>query len=183
MVPVRSNGRCFLSDGVHTVSAFLATQLKERLKSGEITETTICKVDKFSKQAMPGKTKMFIMILDVEVLAKEAAVVGAPTSLDGTAVASVKVEVKSEGTMSPVAAKKPAPVDSPVPGGPSAATPTNTPPKMAGSPIAQSTGDQNVVPIADINPYMGRWSIKGRIVAKKVTPHAHTPPPSPPHPR
>lgn len=145
----------------------MASQLDEQVKSGDIADTTIFKVVKYNLQAVPSKPNKMIMIIGVEVLEKTAPAKGDPKPFTGAAV-TVKTEVKQE-MMSPVPAKS-APVDSPAPGGPAAPTPTNTPPKapaMTGSPIAMSTGDQNVVPIADINPYMGRWSMKGRIIAKK----------------
>jgi len=76
--------------------------------------------------------------------------------------------VKTETLNSPDA-KKAGTAISPAPPGPSMTSPTNTPPKaMPATPIAMSTGDKSIVPILDINPYMGKWSIKGRIVSKKA---------------
>lgn len=171
-----------LSDGTNIASAFVASQLDDQVKSGDIADTTIFKVVKYNIQSVPNKPNKMIMVVGVEVLAKTAPTRGDPKPVTAAAV-TVKTEVKQE-MMSP-APSKAAPVNSPAPGGPSAPTPTNTPPKapaMTGSPIAMSTGDQNVVPIADINPYMGRWSMKGRIIAKKVlVPHLPTNPSPTPH--
>jgi hypothetical protein len=168
-------GRLDASDGEFFMPLFCANNVADDFKSKEVKVNDIIKITVATYNVMEGKIVPLVMIKGFEIVSQDSGKIGEPVDAKeapaGKGEVKVKMEVKQEAANmgSPEANKKANQMNSPAPPGPTMTSPATTPPKsVAASPLAMSQGNENIVLITDLNPYMGRWTIKGRVVSKKA---------------
>lgn len=161
--------RLLVSDGKHFNSfAMLATQLNERLTSGELSDFSVVRVKRYITSLVNSSDKSHkrvMIILELELIAPGSSVglkLGNPVSLpeDGDAKGS---------------ARPPAPAGPAAPQGPAKPMQNGRPmmnikPVVQQSPvrnhISESPSDMRIHPIASLNPYQNRWVIRARVFNK-----------------
>ncbi|XP_047533064.1 replication protein A 70 kDa DNA-binding subunit-like [Vanessa atalanta] len=151
--------RLLVSDGKHSHSfAMLATQLNDKLITGELSDYSVVQIDRFVTSVLKstGKgEKRVMIILDITILAPGTEVgkkIGNPQSWTEESASSAPAP-------SPI---KPAPKPSQVPS-------NNFPKPSAGSNLNSSLlGSQMTHPIASLSPYQNKWVIKARVMNKSA---------------
>lgn len=160
--------RLLVSDGVHlNTYAMLATQLNDKLYSGELDDNTIVRIDRHIVSMLNNQQKRVIIILDLTVLMKGSEV--------KTKIGNPVPYVENAPTVNGNTAAPPAPV-------------RNDPPAVSAQPAAQpkpqfnssnrggnrSFGSTNSTqdmqgrthPISGLTPYQNKWIIKARVTSK-----------------
>lgn len=169
--------RLVVSDGAKYQTAMLATQQNKMVEDGALQENCFVKLGYFMVNQVQGKE--IIIIIKLEVVGTGDAIVGSPVDwqtndgaqkfLDGGAAPATAAAAPSP------APGAPAPMDvSPAPPkamdaspAPKAEAPMPNYGMMGNSaPVARMDSDIKVVPIASLNPYQNRWTIKARVTSK-----------------
>ncbi|CAB3221836.1 unnamed protein product [Arctia plantaginis] len=148
--------RLLVSDGKHSHSfAMLATQLNDKLISGELSDYSVVQIDRFVTSVLKntGKgEKRVMIILDLTIVA--------PGSEVGKKLGNPQTWTEESAAASTTST--PAPTPRPV-----AATPK---PQMAATAPANLDSSllssQMTHPIASLSPYQNKWVIKARVMNK-----------------
>lgn len=181
--------RLLLSDGVHShSSAMLATQLNDKIESGELATFSVICLEKYHCNTIPPDRRVMIL-LDISIQASGSTVgtkLGAPQPLKNTG------QAQGAPAAAPAAAPAPQPFKAQPPAngqmnGPSAPSAnaygggsSNRTPQSAFSRAPnRPLGSQNppntpggtpskVHPISSLTPYQNRWCIKARVTSKSA---------------
>ncbi|KAJ2949088.1 hypothetical protein O0L34_g6027 [Tuta absoluta] len=150
--------RLLVSDGKHSHSfAMLATQLNDKLITGELSDYSVVQIDRFVTSLLKntGKgEKRVMIILEITILAPGATVgkkLGNPVTWTEESAAAAP----------PQPAMQPAPKSAPAPS-PMAHTSNGAAPNLDVS----SFNSQMTHPIASLSPYQNKWVIKARVMSK-----------------
>ncbi|KAG8954188.1 Replication factor A protein 1 [Tulasnella sp. 424] len=144
--------RLILSDGNHFVQAMLATQRNDLVDNEEIVKFSIIKLTKFHASMLAGKR--LIILIDLEILAREAEKIGEPKNIE-----SAGVVPPPEPTLKPT----------PPVGASSSSTapaPTLVNKRPGGSAISKPSNSFPIYPIEQLSPYQNKWTIKARVTQK-----------------
>ncbi|KPJ03587.1 Replication protein A 70 kDa DNA-binding subunit [Papilio xuthus] len=145
--------RLLVSDGKHSLSfAMLATQLNDKLKTGELSDYSVVQVDRFITSVIkPNAEKRVMILLEITILA--------PGS-------EVGKKLGNPQTWSEDSAQAPAPPTM------TPAPKANTRPPPAVKPTFNPRLDSSMLssqmthPIASLSPYQNKWVIKARVMNK-----------------
>ncbi|KIO34314.1 hypothetical protein M407DRAFT_16849 [Tulasnella calospora MUT 4182] len=143
--------RLILSDGNHFVQAMLATQRNNLVDEEQIVRFSVIKLTKFHASMLAGKR--LIILIDLEVLEREAEKIGEPKNIESSGVVP-----PPEPTLKPT---------------PMASTSSSTAPaptlvnKQPGrSAISKPSNSYPIYPIEQLSPYQNKWTIKARVTQK-----------------
>jgi replication factor A1 len=178
--------RAVLSDGHNFVQGMLATQLNGLVTSGQIADNTIVRVRDYMNNLIQDRN--VIILLGIDIVSTPGSKVGEPTDVElilkqqGGVQPAAKPLYNNTNTMSAPnnsyggAAVKPEgrSAGNPYGGNSSgAANPYGGSRSMGGgsAPIARISGASNVTPIAQLNLYMSRWTIRARCTSKSDVKH------------
>ncbi|CAH0398399.1 unnamed protein product [Chilo suppressalis] len=149
--------RLLVSDGKHSHSfAMLATQLNDKLITGELSDYSVVQIDRFVTSLLKntGKgEKRVMIILDVTILAP------------GTEVGKKLGNPQTWSEETAVAA--PPPTMQPVPK-PTAQTMQISKPTPVAGLNSSVLSSQMTHPIASLSPYQNKWVIKARVMNKSA---------------
>ncbi|XP_013165183.1 PREDICTED: replication protein A 70 kDa DNA-binding subunit [Papilio xuthus] len=145
--------RLLVSDGKHSLSfAMLATQLNDKLKTGELSDYSVVQVDRFITSVIkPNAEKRVMILLEITILA--------PGSEVGKKLGNPQTWSEDSAQAPVPATMTPAPKANPRP--PPAVKPTFNPQLDSSMLSSQMTH-----PIASLSPYQNKWVIKARVMNK-----------------
>ncbi|KAJ8722019.1 hypothetical protein PYW08_004421 [Mythimna loreyi] len=151
--------RLLVSDGKHSHSfAMLATQLNDKLISGELSDYSVVQIDRFVTSLLKntGKgEKRVMIILDITIVCPGSEVgkkLGNPQTWteESAGASSAPAQVAAPPTPTPRPAPKPMSL--------APTMPTNLDSSLLSS--------QMTHPIASLSPYQNKWVIKARVMSK-----------------
>mmetsp|Transcript_2349 Transcript_2349/g.3412 ORF Transcript_2349/g.3412 Transcript_2349/m.3412 type:complete len:645 (+) Transcript_2349:183-2117(+) len=173
--------RLILSDGEHYCNGMLTTQLNGLIHSGEITQDCLVRVDEYMINKI--QNRMLTIVMKMEVLQPHEGRIGEPNDVDktlnmakSTAPASEAQPMynrtnvqpssnpyNSNGNSSGASANKPT-----SPSNPYGGSSYNNRTSPSSAPIIRTTTTSGVpiTPIAQLNMYQNRWTIKARVTTK-----------------
>lgn len=143
--------RLIVSDSQHYQQAMLATQNNHLVDNGKLTPNCIIQLTEFicnTVNSANGANRKIVIILGVQVVDPgPGSSIGDPVNVENAKAPAQQVAA-------------PAPAAAPVTSAPSYMT--NKPAAAARS----SNSNQHFHPIASLNPYQSRWTIRARVTAK-----------------
>jgi len=143
--------RLVLSDSEYYAQAMLATKHNHLVDNGKLLTNCIIQLTEYIcntvKSANGGNRKVVIVLECTVVDPGPGSTIGTPKNVD------------SASTSAPAAAPAPAPAPAPVASAPSFMNKQQ--PQMR-----SNSSNQSFHPIASLNPYQNRWTIKARVTAK-----------------
>jgi len=171
--------RMLLSDGKYShSSAMLATQLNDKITSGELETNTVVQLDKYICNPIQADRRVMI-ILEVTVVGTAAEVgskIGNPTPLRSATEKTAAQEPASVTSSSSAGDPQPAASNPPATksfyssaDSAAAAQPSNNMRVYnGGAPTGFVDAPTNIHPIASLTPYQNRWTIRGRCTQKSA---------------
>ncbi|XP_049943434.1 replication protein A 70 kDa DNA-binding subunit-like isoform X3 [Schistocerca serialis cubense] len=135
-----------VSDGYHQNSAMLATELKDKLTSGELSEYSVVRLNHWMLNSGERGTECVIVIVDLTILASGTEVgvkIGEPAPFREDSSTGAACDEQS-------------------------ARPVLSPPALSQPQKDDTTGSTSgsILPIADLSPGQKEWEIKARVVNK-----------------
>ncbi|XP_033126766.1 replication protein A 70 kDa DNA-binding subunit-like [Anneissia japonica] len=150
--------RLLLSDGQHSYSAMLGTQLNSLVNNNQLQPKTIVQLDKYICNTIGDTNKKVMIVLEVSILDQPNEKIGNPQPLSST-----NQQQQNQAAPAPAPAQT---INKPVPkfqGGssnkPAGNFYSNAPTTPGGTPAKAQ-------PIASLTPYQNRWTIKARVTNK-----------------
>ncbi|XP_063384031.1 replication protein A 70 kDa DNA-binding subunit [Cydia fagiglandana] len=149
--------RLLVSDGKHSHSfAMLATQLNDKLITGELSDYSVVQIDRFVTSLLKntGKgEKRVMIILDLTILT--------PGSQVGKKLGNPQTWTEDSAVSAPQPTMQPVPRPAPAPA-PMAVSKPMAAPSMDSSMLSS----QMTHPISSLSPYQNKWVIKARVMSK-----------------
>ncbi|XP_063536255.1 replication protein A 70 kDa DNA-binding subunit [Cydia strobilella] len=149
--------RLLVSDGKHSHSfAMLATQLNDKLITGELSDYSVVQIDRFVTSLLKntGKgEKRVMIILDLTILT--------PGSEVGKKLGNPQTWTEDSAASAPQPTMQPVPRPAPAPA-PMAVSKPMAAPSMDSSMLSS----QMTHPISSLSPYQNKWVIKARVMSK-----------------
>ncbi|XP_061716011.1 replication protein A 70 kDa DNA-binding subunit [Cydia pomonella] len=149
--------RLLVSDGKHSHSfAMLATQLNDKLITGELSDYSVVQIDRFVTSLLKntGKgEKRVMIILDLTILT--------PGSEVGKKLGNPQTWTEDSAVSAPQSTMQPVPRPAPAPA-PMAVSKPMAAPSMDSSMLSS----QMTHPISSLSPYQNKWVIKARVMSK-----------------
>ncbi|CAM0943763.1 unnamed protein product [Alopecurus aequalis] len=160
--------RGLVSDAAATCPAMFAGQLSELARNGVIRRGTVVQLDEYVVNVVGGR-RVFV-VLNLTVLIAECDIIGNPVIAEGNPnpvrpngnVPVFQPSMAENSLNTPTRLSNKAPAFKPT------AQPSYRPApsyKNQGA-IAKNEAPARIIPISSLNPYLGRWAIKGRVTAK-----------------
>lgn len=143
----KSKYKLLVSDGSHYVTAVsVGAELKEKIEKDEIGKHTVLRVMRCSCHNTPTNGgKPLLLIVDVSVLDKPTEKIGNPQKMEESEIR----QLTAGGTITST--------------NNTAGRPTNA---MAAGGMTGTQPSTQVYPIASLNPYQNKWTIKARVSKK-----------------
>jgi len=162
-----SRFRVIISDGEHFVQGMLASQLNHMIESNKIVENTVIRVKESITNLVQNKP--IVIVLGLDVLHTEPSRIGRPVEIDPDKINNANSQPQAQSMYSQSNKPKPERAMS---------SPTNNPygssrpnqynrPMSQNQPIVNSSANNSMyTPIASLNMYQNRWTIKARVTTK-----------------
>ncbi|XP_026327130.1 replication protein A 70 kDa DNA-binding subunit isoform X1 [Hyposmocoma kahamanoa] len=145
--------RLLVSDGKYSHSfAMLATQLNDKLITGELSDYSVVQIDRFVTSLLKntGKgEKRVMIILDITILA--------PGTTVGKKLGNPQTWSEESASTSSAPAPKPTPSPSPM---------ARPQPTLGPGLDSSLISSQMTHPIASLSPYQNKWIVKARVMTK-----------------
>ncbi|KAL0015039.1 hypothetical protein SO802_002108 [Lithocarpus litseifolius] len=161
--------RLLLSDAVSSQHAMLATQLSDRVKSGQVRKGSVVQLIDYI--CTSSQNRKIIVVLNMETIIPECEIIGNPKSLvesDSTAqklLPNSSLDHSTRVSNNRFNAQNPGQSLQSFP--PTVQPPYQPPPNYRNhGPMLKNDAPARIIPITALNPYQGRWAIKARVTAK-----------------
>lgn len=177
--------RLLLSDSVAAQYAMVATQLNDRVKTGQVRKGSVVQLIEYICSALRGRK--IVVVLNMETVIADCGVIGNPKMFDSGSVPQNLAPNTVSGCPPLINNNHGGAQNSARLGGadhaktsslqnqgnntqnfgPTVQPPFKPPPnyKHHGA-IMRNEAPARIIPIAALNPYQGRWAIKARVTAK-----------------
>lgn len=145
--------RIVLSDGEHFINGMLTTQLNPLVEDGSLVDNVVVRIDEFMNNRVADKTVIVVLRLSVQQQMPER--IGAPVDVAKAPPAAHSEHYSNAAATNPYGASPPA----------AAGRPSST----SSAPIYRTEGQSStshITPIAGLNLYSNRWTIKARLTSK-----------------
>ncbi|XP_027329707.1 replication protein A 70 kDa DNA-binding subunit A-like [Abrus precatorius] len=156
--------RILLSDAVSSQQAMLATQLNDRVRTGQVKKGSVVQLIDYI--CSPIQNRKIVVVLNLETIIPDCEIIGNPKSFvesdlatQGALPNNNKQDSSGSNNYHQAAQSGSCNVQN--------FRPTVQPPvyRSHGA-IVKNEAPPCIIPIAALNPYQGRWAIKARVTAK-----------------